>query len=199
MPDLDDHLMDDELFALAAGELDPVARERVQARIAANPALGARLAWYEAVCDGVTQSLPALQDLPSADEIVARARARPRSREAFFAWLAGPALRPAFALAAALIVGQGVIIGLLALQRDDTAGVRSVAPAAEAVVLVVAFDPQATEGAIRELILRAGARIIDGPKQLGEYRLAIPANRAAFAQSLLAQSKLVEYVRREER
>jgi hypothetical protein len=190
--------LDEQLFAYAAGELDAAERARIAALVASDARLRARLAWYEAVCDGVVRTLAPLDDLPSADEVLARYRGERRGR-GFFAWLAGPALRPALGVAALLIVTQAALIALLALERPQEEPVRSAGPGVPNAVLVVAFDPQASEGAIRALLLQAGARIVDGPQQLGEYRLAVPANRAQFAESLLAQSKIVEYVRPEKR
>jgi anti-sigma factor RsiW len=190
--------IDEQLFAYAAGELEPAARSRVEALLKTDPALRAQLAWYEAVCDGVVHTLPPLGALPTADEIVERIRGGTAKR-GFFAWLVGPALRPAAALVALLVVVQGTVIAVLVLERTDTAAVRSAAPAAQSAFLVVAFDPQASEAAIRALLLQAGATIVEGPKQLGEYRLAVSANRAQFARSLLEQSKIVEYVRPEGR
>src|SRR5690349_14011521 len=190
--------LDEQLFAYAAGELDGAERARIEALVARDAQLQARLAWYEALCDGVVRTLPPLDDLPSADEVLARYRGERRGR-GFFAWLAGPALRPAVAVAAVLIVAQAALIALLALERPRQEPVRTAGPGMPSAVLVVAFDPQASEGAIRALLLQAGARIVDGPQQLGEYRLAVPANRAEFAESLLAQSKIVEYVRQEKR
>ena len=188
--------INEQLFAYAAGELESAARARVEALLESEPAMRARLAWYEAVCDGVVQALPTLEALPTADEIIERIRGR-TARRGFFAWLSGPGLKPAAALMALLIVAQGAVIALLALERADTSPVRSAAPAAQTVFLVVAFDPQASEAAIRALLLQAGATIVEGPRQLGEYRLAVGANRAQFARSLLEQSKVVEYVRPE--
>jgi anti-sigma factor RsiW len=188
--------IDEQLFAYATGELEPAARARVEALLKTEPALRARLAWYEAVCDGLVHTLPALDALPAADEIIKRIRGR-TARRGFFAWLAGPALKPAAALAALLVIMQGAVIAMLALERADTTTVRSTASRAQTVFLVVAFDPQASEAAIRALLLQARATIVDGPKQLGEYRLAVSANRAQFARSLLEQSKIVEYVRPE--
>lgn len=189
--------IEDRLFAYAAGELDAVSRARVEEQVRADPGLRARLAWYEAVCDGVADALPSLEGLPSADEVIARVRGK-RRKPGLFGWLAGPALKPAAALAAVLIVGQGAIIAMLATERGETELVRSAAPT-DHMILVVAFNPGATESSIRSLLLEAGARIVDGPKQLGEYRLEAPANRAQFAKSLFEQSKLVEYVRVEKR
>jgi hypothetical protein len=190
--------LDEQLFAYAAGELDAAERARIEALVASDERLRSRLAWYEAVCDGVVRTLPSLDDLPSADDVLARYRGERRGR-GFFAWLAGSALRPAVAVAAVLIVAQAALIAWLALERPQQEPVRTAGPGMPSAVLVVAFDPQASEGAIRALLLQAGARIVDGPQQLGEYRLAVPANRADFAQSLLAQSKIVEYVRQEKR
>jgi anti-sigma factor RsiW len=188
--------IDEQLFAYATGELELAARARVEALLKTEPALRARLAWYEAVCDGVVHTLPALDALPATDEIIKSIRGR-AARRGFFAWLAGPALKPAAALVALLVIAQGAVIAMLALERPDNAAVRSAAPAAQTVFLVVAFDPRASEAAIRALLLQAGATIVDGPKQLGDYRLAVSANGADFARSVLEQSKIIEYVRPE--
>lgn len=189
--------IDEQLFALATGELEPAAGARVEERVKTEPALRARLEWYEAVCDGVADALPALDSLPATDEIIERIRGR-TARHGFFAWLSGTALRPAAAFVALLVIVQGAVIAMLALERTDTTAVRSAASGAQTVFLVVAFDPQASEAGIRALLLQAGARIVDGPKQLGEYRLAVSANQAQFARSLLEQSRIVEYVRPEQ-
>lgn len=196
MPERAEPGANEQIFAYAAGELDSTARARVEALLEAEPALRARLAWYEAVCEGVVQTLPSLDALPTADQIIERVRGG-TARRGLFAWLAGPAIKPAAALMALIIVAQGAMIALLALERADTSPVRSAAPAARTAFLVVAFDPEASEAAIRALLLQAGATIVEGPKQLGEYRLAVDANRAQFARSLLEQSKVVEYVRPE--
>jgi anti-sigma factor RsiW len=190
--------IDEQLFAYATSELEPAARARVEALLKTEPALRARLAWYEAVCDGVVYTLPALDALPGTGEIIRSIRGR-AARRGFFAWLVGPALKPAAALVALLVIAQGAVIAMLALERPDNAAVRSAAPAAQTVFLVVAFDPRASEAAIRALLLQAGATIVDGPKQLGDYRLAVSANGADFARSVLEQSKIVEYVRPEKR
>lgn len=194
---------EDLLFAYAAGSLDAAARARVEAALDADPELRRRLRWYEAVCDGMVARLPQPPSLPSPDVIVAAARAARRNApRGFFAWLAGPALRPAAALAALLIVAQAAIIAGLVGERAAQEPVRALTPGAQsadgAVVFVVAFDPQATEADIRALLLKAGGTIIDGPRQLGDYRISVPANRADYAKSLFEESGIAEYVRAEE-
>ena len=194
----------DLLFAYAAGALDEDGRARVEKMLAADPRLRGELAWYEAICARVTETLPQLERLPSADDIVARIRDK-RSRgaaraggEGFFAWLAGPALRPLAAFAAVLIVAQGAVIAMLAGERAETQAVRSAAPAGKSVLFVVAFDPDTPESEIRALLLKAGATIVDGPRQLGDYRISVPANRAEFAKQLFEESGITEYVRAQE-
>ena len=189
--------IEDELFSYAAGALDEPARARVEALLDADPELRARLKWYEAVCDGVVQARPPMQALPSADQIVARVRgsARGRSAGGFLAWLAGPALRPAAAFAAVLVVIQAAVIGTLLSERRDTQAVRSTGAQGKVVVFVIAFDPDTPESEIRTLLLRAGATIIDGPRQLGDYRVSVPATRAEFARQLFEESGIAEYVR----
>ena len=190
---------DDLLFAYAAGTLDAAACSRVEAALDADPALRQRLSWYEAVCDGVVDALPPPASLPSADVIVAHARAaRHNAPGGFLAWLAGPALRPAAALAALLIVAQAAVITGLVGERAGTEPVRALAPGEKSVVFVIAFDPDTTEGAIRALLLKAGATIIHGPRQLGDYRVSVPANRAGYAKELFEESGIAEYVRAEE-
>jgi anti-sigma factor RsiW len=184
------------LFGYAAGGLDAQARARVEAALAADPALRERLQWYEAVCDSLVESFPDLPAYPDADAIVARVRGA-RPKPGFFEWLGGRALRPAAALAAVLIVAQGALIALLALERPEHAATRSSAAVGNAAVFVIAFDPAAPEGKIRSLLIEAGASVIDGPQQLGEYRIWVPANRAQFAHGLFSTSPIVEYVRPE--
>jgi anti-sigma-K factor RskA len=192
--------VDDELFSYAAGALDEPARARVEALLDADPELRARLKWYEAVCDGVVQARAPLPALPSADQIVARVRGAAADGPArgFFAWVLGPALRPVAAFAAVVIVIQAAVIGTLLGDRSDTQAVRSTGAQLKAVVFVIAFDPDAPESQIRTLLLKAGATIIDGPRQLGDYRVSVPANRAEFARQLFEESGIAEYVRLQE-
>lgn len=190
--------LEDELFAYAAGALDSRARLGLEARLDADPALRARLAWHEAVCESVIEEMPLLERLPSADAIIERVRGR-TTRRGVFAWLAGPALRPVAAFATALIVIQGALIAVLTTEHNEVAKVRSARPVEKAVVFVVAFNPETKESRLRALLLEAGASIIEGPRQLGEYRLSVPANRAEYAESVLRQSGIVEYVRVEGR
>lgn len=133
-------------------------------------------------------------------------------RDRLLAWLSGllgapggrsPAL--AFGMAAVVLVQAGVIAALLlnppAQQvllggppgEPDT----GVAAGAGKVVLTVAFRPQATEQALRELLAGAQAQIVSGPSALGLYTIAVPAAQADSALARLrGAAALVESVQR---
>jgi anti-sigma factor RsiW len=181
------------LFAYAAGALDDAQRARVEAMLDAEPALRDELRWYEAVCDGMIETLPPPQALPSVERLMNRiSRKEVSSKDGWLAWL-----KP---VAAALIVVQAVAIGMLLHARGEAERYRSVAPAGaqgKSVTFVIAFHPDTPESKLRALLLKAGATIVDGPKQMGDYRVAVPANRAQYARQLFEDSGIAEYVRTE--
>jgi anti-sigma factor RsiW len=183
----------DLLFAYAAGALDGTARVRVEAMLDARPELRDELRWYEAVCDGMIDKLPAPRALPSFEQFAKRIRRKdPSSKGGWLAWL-----KP---VAAALLVMQAVAIGVLLNERREAEVYRSVAPVGgqgKQVVFVIAFNPETPESKVRALLLKAGATIVDGPKQMGDYRVAVPVNRAQYAKQLFEDSGITEYVRSE--
>jgi hypothetical protein len=63
------------------------------------------------------------------------------------------------------------------------------------VVLVVNFAPDASEKQLRGLLLDAGANIVFGPSQLGEYRISVAGNLADAALKKLQGTALVESVK----
>lgn len=83
-------------------------------------------------------------------------------------WFAGP--RVALVLAGLVIVQAG-LLGWFAATREPAAAMRS-GPVTELRTLRVTFVPETTEAQLRTLLLRAGARVVGGPNQLGEYWLA---------------------------
>jgi hypothetical protein len=62
-------------------------------------------------------------------------------------------------------------------------------------VLKVNFKDETPEHELRLLLISAGATIIQGPGQLGDYVLSVPAERAAAARQELAASKWVNSIR----
>lgn len=110
---------------------------------------------------------------------------------AWFGWLSARPLAP---VAAALIVVQGAVIGTL-LQREPIDGpepTRSTSTVAARDVLQVRFKQAATEPELRALLYGAGARIVDGPDQLGDYVVEPRRGSLAVLQGELARSELVQ-------
>lgn len=121
---------------------------------------------------------------PARDDIgLARLLARVRDTPAPARTRAGPAMwlqklsqflsQPQFALAAVLVLTmQSALIGWLVAEpgtaTDDYRGIGIT----EVRTLRVTFAPDATEARIRAALLAAGARVVGGPNQLGEYWIA---------------------------
>lgn len=95
---------------------------------------------------------------------------RPGALERLSDWLAQPRLAMAMSV---LLVAQAAVIGWQAFapgSQDDMA-MRST-PVTEVRTLRVTFVPGATEPQLRAALQSAGAQVVGGPTQLGEYWLA---------------------------
>lgn len=143
----------------------------------------------------------AVRTAESARTAAARTTTGPGSPgliERLSGWLGELFVRPAYALAAALIVGQTAAIGYLmsrdALERPEHSTVRG-ASATIVPALEVRFRQSATEQELRALLSQAGARIVDGPDQLGDYVLVPRAATLDELRDTLKQSDLVTSLR----
>jgi hypothetical protein len=108
---------------------------------------------------------------------------------------------------AAVVLAQAGVIGALLLNNpaqqaplSGTATPAATTPVnipAATVLLTVAFAPQATELAMRQVLAAAGAQLVAGPSALGLYTVAVPAASAdtAIAQLRAAQG-VVDLVQR---
>jgi hypothetical protein len=106
----------------------------------------------------------------------------------------------AFGIAALVLVQAGVIGALLLNSSAQQAPLSADAPtttSAGQVLLAIAFNPQATELAIRQLLAAAGAQLVAGPSALGLYTVAVPAASAEAAiTQLRAAQGVVDSVQR---
>lgn len=121
-------------------------------------------------------------------------------------WIPAPALGGVCAALLAVVVGQGLYLGQDGAE-PEYASVRGVAPhegnAAEALTraqglgdsrfVLLNFKEQVSERDMRLMLVRSGAVIVDGPGQLGDYTVAVPAGEVqqaltAFKDSLLTES-----------
>lgn len=97
----------------------------------------------------------------------------------FLQGLAPPQLAFVAAAALALIVAQGVTLGVMMGPSDPggytTASGGTDAPTAAGTFALVRFAPGATAAAISEMLIDMEASIVDGPKAGGIYRLRIAA------------------------
>jgi len=113
-------------------------------------------------------------------------------------WLGGLATGPIGAVAAGLILIQGVTISMLVHRHDGGAGreVYSATRSPEAAVSTnplfkVDFSPEAKESDIRFLLVGVGAKIVDGPSQLGDYIVELPSGSGPDAVSRLKSNSIV--------
>lgn len=110
---------------------------------------------------------------------------------------------PALALGvAAVVIAQAGVIGALLVNapasQEPLSGTGSgVAMPADQVFLTVAFNPRASELAIRTVLASANAQIVAGPSALGLYTVAVPSAKAdSLAAQLLAAAGVVDSVQR---
>jgi len=168
------------------GSLEPTARVWVEACVGESPAAAALLERERALAGAVEALLaPApedvglarVQQMLKAERTAKQARFEKPSLVGLGARLAHglqALARPQFAGAMlALLVLQFGAIGWLAMERQPTPddSWRSI-PVAEVRTLRVTFVASVTERQIRTALIAAGARIVGGPNQVGEYWLA---------------------------
>jgi hypothetical protein len=99
-------------------------------------------------------------------------------------------------LMAAQLAGLAVLGTLHFTETRDDSPYRTLGAYARATPagdsIAVMFDPAITEGEIRRLLERAGARIVDGPTATAAFVLEVPAGHSAGAvQKLRAERKVV--------
>ena len=108
--------------------------------------------------------------------------ANPGWLQSWLGWLSGPRLGPALAL---VVLVQAGVIALSRPGADDAgAGMRST-PVTEMRTLRVTPAASVTEAQWRAALLNAGARVVGGPTQLGEYWLASDIRSLAEVQAQL--------------
>jgi hypothetical protein len=99
-------------------------------------------------------------------------------------------------LMAAQLAGLAILGTMLVSETRDDAPYRTLgtftrsAPAGDSIA--VKFDPAITEGAMRQLLEAAGARIVDGPTTTAAFVLEVPAGHSSAAvQKLRTEPKVL--------
>lgn len=140
---------------------------------------------------------------PVAEPAPRQTQARPRRPGGLFRtladWFDTLAQAPLTGALTALVAVQFVVIGWFAGNRPPTEPTFRTVPVVEVRTLRVRFAEGVSERQIRDGLLAAGARIVGGPNQLGEYWLASDVVSLAEVQAALEQRSLVQSAEEDKR
>ncbi len=185
------------------GALGAADRAWVDAYLAREPGARAVIEWHRALAETIEERyarVPADVGRAGLERRLAAERRGGRGGllAALERLVPRAALYPAFAAAAGLVLVQAIAIGVLVTGAGtpEYSDVRSLGAAAERSYLQVNFKPEATERDIRLVLIRIGGRIVHGPGQLGDYYVAVPADRLDAARRELEAAPVVETVAR---
>ncbi len=187
---MDHHEAQQLLPWFVGGTLSEPERSAVAEHVRTCEACRREEAWLRGVADAVRSRPVPL----AAPELGARVLARLASREVRGAWWARLwGVREARAVLAVAVVEAVVIAALLGSWAVPRADFRTLGRSQAAHVQVV-FRSDATESAIRGVLQRLGATVVDGPGAGGVYRLRLApgADPRSVAQQLRKHS-VVEF------
>jgi hypothetical protein len=197
---------DELVLWYVTGKIGDADRAWVEKVAAAHPEAQAELEWHRRLHEDIHSRYAAIPEDVGLTRLMARVREDAKPAPARASWssrlgefFASLTARPAYALGVAVIVAQAGIIGALLSKtavEPQFADTRAIAPqpVADAQVLRVTFKAQATERDMRLLLVQVSGRVVDGPGQLGDYIVAVPAKRLEVAKQEMEQSGLVEAV-----
>ena len=185
----------------ACGELTADERAALDAYLRDHPERRADLAWDRALqrrLDEKIDAMPAMPGWERTQQIMAAAAASagPAVTAATAVTAVTPTRQPALldrlsdwlqatfgwvvnlqALAAALVIAQAAVIGVLAWEHraNDVTEIRAGAPtdAQRGPVLRVSFRDDIREGELRKALADIGGEIVGGPGQLGVYLVRV--------------------------
>lgn len=202
MPDIEHREFLELLPFYMNDTLDAGERARMDSYLTTHPAARGEVAFQQALRDEVREAVPQPDPRVGLDRILREMTARETATGASLLrrltnWLdslASARMAPAFAAACAIVVLQTALLTGLLLRQDepyDTLRGGGIAGPEQALIQVL-FRPETPESQLRDLVRRVGARIVDGPSDLGFYKLAVPVDRAAPALGELKSSPWVQ-------
>jgi len=196
----------DELVPFyVTGRIAPADRAWAEEYLAAHPEAWAEMEWHRDLMKEVVSTAEAramqVPEMVGWTSVEAQLRAARKAApvswaDRWSAWLSTLTARPLAPVAALVIVVQGALIGTL-LHRapaDDMEPTRTTSAVVARDVLQVRFKQATTERDLRVLLYGVGARIVDGPDQLGDYVLEPRRGALAALQAELERSELVQRV-----
>jgi hypothetical protein len=196
----------------AAGALSAAERDWLEAYLRDHPDRRAELEWDQAFSAKLEEKVASMPPMPGWDrtEQVLRAagiarkaqptrRAAPGVLDRLSDWLASSLGLPlnVQAIAAALLVVQAGVIGVLAWQlppeySEIRAGVPDAAPRGP--LLRVSFRPDIREAELRKALADIGGEIVAGPGQLGVYLVRVKDGGLSAAALRLRATGLTDLV-----
>ena len=189
-------ISDEALMAYLDGEAGAASERAIEAAMATDPGLRARLEMLESGDRNLRAAFDTLLDEPVPDKIVQLVRTQAPGRRPAPARKPGPAgwlgaaadsmrrswgASPAWlgwaaaAQFALLLVAAGALVQMSAADRAPQYHALGSAPPSAAPNLTVIFRPDTPERALRETLQGAGARIVGGPTSADAYLLQVPA------------------------
>jgi hypothetical protein len=190
----------------ARGDLSPAERARLEALLREHPEARAQTEWDAAFTAKLAEKVEAMPPMPGWARAEQALRAAARSEGArqsrrepgifdrIADWMnerLGWTLNVQ-AIAAALVLSQAGVIGLVMLQDrapeygDIRGGVQGEAPSGP--LLRVSFRPDVQEAAMRQALADIGGEIVGGPGQLGVYLVRVQEGGLAAAADRLRAS-----------
>ena len=210
---------DDRLSELlpwyANGTLGADDRAWVEAQLREQPELAAELQWMQSLQGKLRESTPPVSDEIGLDRALARIAQDRRETAIFTAprrpaptaapgwmtrvreWLDGFGMKPAMAMAVAVIAIQAGFLVEMTIGSPETAQIRALpagTTATQGPLLKVNFKADATEADMRVLLVQVQGSIVGGPGQLGDYYLRVPAERIDTLAVQVRESRIVDAV-----
>ena len=198
------------------GSLNDEDRNWVQAQLRERPETALEAQWLSALQTQLRAAVPEVSDEIGLDRALARievvkrdarlwapASRKPAPAEAgrglarLRAWFDGLGVKPAMALAWAVIAVQAVLLARFAMDAPASSEIRAVGQAGtveQGPYLKINFKGDATEADIRLLLVQERASLAGGPGQLGDYYVRVPAGRAEAAAARLKTNRIVDAV-----
>ncbi len=162
---------------------------------------------------GLMEKIHAQQREPAASPIKSPSPVKTGARPGWQRWISldhwlPPAVQaPTFAALLLVVAAQGVLLyqhgGDDPLLGDGYSNVRGTTgaegskAASKTVIFKINFRDETTEQAMRLLLISAGAHIVRGPGQLGDYDVSVPIEQASAAEQILQKSTWVNAVVRQ--
>jgi hypothetical protein len=198
------------------GSTNAAQQAQIKHKLAGSSEARAALAWHEALAEKVIGDVESVRADVGWAQLRSKVRATRRAHqpaqvlalwsriESYLPhrWLSAPALSGVCAVLLAVVVGQGLLLtgadaergysDVRSMQSGDTG---TPAEAAANKYVKINFKDKITERDMRLMLVRAGAKIVSGPGQLGDYVVAVPSaeldlSMKQFKDSLLTESVL---------